>query len=218
MEELRRNHQTLGLSKDQNFQTFFHARFNHSRFSTTVRALPAPHLDMDPALILADQREKKIFVKDFVIPGKMGMWTRLFSSGEDTHGRLIKVEPDSILGIPASIIQEVGRINHIEGNPHYMVRVVMVAIGDKEVDDGNTQVPLLQNLQRSYPHLEETLKRLREENDGRLPEGWEKSLRTVSLSSTKHIKEVKGLDPADFHLLDHLKSVEATAFQDEFGI
>jgi hypothetical protein len=165
----------LGIEEDQEFIVRYDAEYYHSRVDTVIRLLPAPHLEMDLDYLQELQSDGKIFVKYFMIPVGVceeGLWIRLFDGQTDTTGRLIKLEHDSILGYPATAPREVGRISHIEGNPHFVIRVAVSTHAENglEFHDANVWD------RRSYPHLLETLQAKKATH----ADEWEKAMRTVT--------------------------------------
>ena len=167
------------------------------------------------------------FVKDYVIPGKEGIWYRLFKSSKDFRGRLIKIQPGTILGFPATAIREVGRINHIEGNPHYVVRVVatLAQDGHQNVTGGELGDKLY------YPHLKKTVETLKLslkglEEGGKVPEDnelggdWDECLRTVDVTKTGYMKgEAAVKEKIEKHKdMELFKTVEVRAFDNKLGI
>jgi hypothetical protein len=212
MDELRRNHEALEINEDQDFIVRYDAEYYHSRFDTVIRLLPAPHLEMDLDYLQELQSDGKIFVKYFMIPVGVceeGLWIRLFDGQTDTTGRLIKLEHDSILGYPATAPREVGRISHIEGNPHFVIRVAVSAHGENglEFHDANVWD------QRSYPHLLETLQAKKATH----ADEWEKAMRTVTYNQANFHK-VHGLEKEHLLALKHLSSPECTSFDQLYEI
>jgi hypothetical protein len=220
--ELRNNHVELGLCKDQKFDKYLNASYVHSRFDTTIIVRPAPHIEMTLACI-HEQMKQGTYVKNFVVPGSEGVWLRFFSGQKDFRGRLIKLEPDSILGYPSTAIIEVGRISHIEGNPYYLIQVVLKAQKD---DGGQSRPPNpfpKENFHLTYPHLLGTVKKMRKSarkksTDGRLPPDWEKSLRTVAIHPINVVRDIIGLEKKHLDGLQHLSSQETREFDKSFQI
>ena len=204
----------------------YHVTYMQSRFDTGLRVRPAPHTNISPDE-LASMAKAGRFVKDYVIPGKEGIWYRLFKSSKDFRGRLIKIQPGTILGFPATAIREVGRINHIEGNPHYVVRVVatLVRDGHQNVTGGELGDKLY------YPHLEKTVEKLKMslvegEAGGKVPEDeelgekWDECLRTIDVTKTGYMKaETEVKEKIKKHAdMELFKTVEVRAFDNKLGI
>jgi hypothetical protein len=176
--ELHAKHEELGLDPGQAFDIVLSAQYRQSRFDTALVVRPAPYIDASPFTIHELQVTRKTFIKDYILTGPQGLWVRVFKDGFDGGGQLIKIEPDTILGIPFTAPKEVGRINHIEGNPHFVIRVILMAGENGEKKEAN-----LGSLGRYYPHVPDTMAALqekdKEEHDGDLSGEWERTLRTV---------------------------------------
>jgi hypothetical protein len=212
MEELRGN-KALKLEKDKELLVRFDAEYCHSLFDTTVRIRPAPHTEISLGGLQQLQEGDQIFVKYFVLPVGVcpeGLWLRIFKDNRDLTGCLIKLEPDSILGYPATAIRETGRISHIEGNPHFMLRIAVSADDIRGLEDCD---PDLWD-HRSYPHLVDTVKKYMDES----PEEWEKAFRTVGIHPAGYIKEVQGLTPQHLEAFKDLCSQESAIFNMKFEI
>lgn len=187
----------------------YHVRFMQSRFDTGVRVRPAPHMEFTPEQI-TKMHEDGVFVKDYVVAGREGMWYRLFQHSNDFRGRLIRIQAGSILGVPGIAIREVGRISHIEGDPHYVIRVM--ASREKNSCDmaGNTYPST-----RFYPHLRNTVENLKAANAN----DWEECLRTVGTTRTGYLNTcVDGIDEETCNTLSCFKTTEVTAFDDYLEI
>jgi hypothetical protein len=139
-----------------------------------------------------------------------GLWLRIFKDNRDLTGRLIKLEPDSILGYPATAIHETGRISHIEGNPPFMLRIAVGAGDLRGLEDSD---PNLWD-HRSYPHLVDTVKKYMEES----PQEWEKAFRTIRIHPVGYIKNVQGLTPEHLEAFKDLCSQESGIFNMKFEI
>jgi hypothetical protein len=209
-DELRCNHAQLGISASEEFHEVYSAMYCHSRFDTVVWVRPAPHLDAHLGIIEELQNEKT-FVKDFWITGREGLWLRLFCDWNDVVGRLIRLEPDSILGVPITAIKEVGRISHIEGNPHYVIRIMLTAKSNSltgrswDTDWG-----------RFYPHLGKTIIGMR--NQGIFGDELERRLGTVGLHRHGYTCVQKGLKWKSCEALKFLSTLETQLFDENFEI
>jgi hypothetical protein len=206
--ELLTSWEKLGLEEKQEFEAVSDAEFRQSRFDTVVSVRPAPHLDAWPEDLVDMQNTKKIFVKDFVVPGEHGLWVRLFESGKDKRGRLLKLEKDTILGIPFTITKEFGRINHIEGNRHYVIRMMVTP---KPATWRTEALPKhAEPLTRFYPHFSKGIAELKEKTEGPLKYGWDKHLHTVNRQKLKCVQLPRKLSGD----LKELKTEESSWFDD----
>jgi hypothetical protein len=217
IEELRIKHKALGIAKNHEYVVRFDAEYYHSRFDTTVRVRPAPHTEMSLLGLQELQNDEKVFVKYYVIPvgaSAAGVWMRFFKNDQDIRGRLIKLEHDSILGYPATAIRETGRISHIEGNPHFLLRIAVGASGIRGLEDTNPD----KWDRRCYPHLLDTVKEFKENNIAMLPTDWEKAFRTIKMHPALYVKEVVGLAKDHFAAMKKLCSKECSIFDEMFEI
>jgi hypothetical protein len=231
--ELHRNDDWKGID----FESKIDAEFYQSRFDTSVRVCPAPHTDLGLD-VLSQMQDSGTFIKYYILPaGEEGLWIRLFSGCNDWKGRLIKVEPDTILGFPSTAIREVGYISHIEGNPHFMIRITLRA---KKSPGG---IDVKKAFRRCYPHIMHSVgvlrKNLKERSvvdeevddtglgktslqkaskNGTLPVDWERSLRTLSHQESKYIGKIQGVEQGHLFALKELRTHEVTMFDKHFGI
>jgi hypothetical protein len=217
MEELGINHEALGIDEDAEYVVRFDAEYYHSRFDTTVRVLPAPHTEMSLLGLQELQNDEKVFVKYYVIPvgvSAAGVWMRFFKNDQDIRGRLIKLEHDTILGYPATAIRETGRISHIEGNPHFLLRIAVGIEGLRGLEDTNPDKWDC----RCYPHLLDTVREYKAKNSAMKPTKWEMAFRTIKMHPSEYVKEVVGLDKEHFAATKTLCSKECGIFDKQFEI
>jgi hypothetical protein len=201
---------------DQDIDTVFSVDYRHSRFDTNLVVRPLPFLDTSLEHIQAMQVNEDTFVKDYVVPGPEGVWIRLFVDGTDIKGRLIKIEPDTILGIPFTVIKEVGRISHIEGNPHFVIRIILTKTRPANQPANQATQLLGTKLVRCYPHMLETVKTLM----AKKPQEWEDDMNTVMFAKLANNKVIFQLAKKEKEQIgtEKLWSNECATFDDHFEV
>jgi hypothetical protein len=82
-----------------------------------------------------------------------------FYNTDDRQGTIIKVMPTTILIFPSTAIMEYGRVTHIEGHRHLLVKMLYTK---------NKNVPAidLKAAVREYPHLEATVDAMKNQDTG----------------------------------------------------
>ena len=175
----------------------------HSRFSTVKKERTLPHKcytdEQDNSLL----RNKCIPFTVLVPVSKAGVWIRLFQNKSDTHGYLVYCDYGSALVYPSSMLQELGRITNIGGNPHLLMQVIVKAFQD---EPSNDEIEKLQasfigyqtKQERTYSHIPKTVEYEKDKKGNK----WEMGLRMVTpqmrqvqiANPDTEVKNLKNLD------------------------
>ena len=177
----------------------------HSRFSTIKKERTLPHK------CYTDEQDKKLLRSEcipftVIVPlSKAGVWIRLFRDKSDTHGYLVYCDYGSALVYPSSMLQELGRITNIGGNPHLMMQVIEKPFQDEPSPDEfkKLQAAFLgyqTKQERTYSHIPKTVEYEKEKRGQK----WETGLRMVTPQMRQvHIAnpetEVKNLKNLDYY-------------------
>jgi hypothetical protein len=133
-----------------------------------------------------------------------GLIVRFFNNREDKYGTLIKIMPTSILLFPSTAIMEYGRLTHINGHCHLLIKVLYT----KNPKDGQPAISLEDSI-REYPHLSATMKGMADEK-GKMPDDWEREFWFVTYPKLANNK-------TEDSVLKFLESEESKAMEDLYA-
>jgi hypothetical protein len=144
-----------------------------SRFCTFSKEQTAPLVEMTYKQHEEMEAEGGLCVHALVPLSKDGLFVRFFYNKDDRQGTIIKVMPTTILIFPSTAIMEYGRVTHIEGHRHLLVKMLYTR---------NKNVPAidLKAAVREYPHLEATVDAMKNQDTGEMPDKWEHGFRHVT--------------------------------------
>jgi hypothetical protein len=142
-----------------------------------------------------------------------GLIVQFFYNCDDNNGTLIKIMPTTILLFPSTAIMEYGRLTHINGHRHLLIKVLYT----KKPKNGQPTIkPTIKpaiNLKdsiREYPHLSDTMKGMEDKN-GKMPDDWEREFRFVTYPKLANNK-------TEDSVLKFLESEESAAMEDLYAI
>jgi hypothetical protein len=139
-----------------------------SRFDTYSRERTAPLVEMSYKQHNAMESNGGVCMHALVPLSHDGLIVQFFYNRDDNNGTLIKIMPTTILLFPSTAIMEYGRLTHINGHRHLLIKVLYT----KNPKDGQPAISLKDSIQE-YPHLSATMNGMEAKN-GKMPDGWER--------------------------------------------
>ena len=135
------------------YATTLSVSYEQGRMSTDLSATTVPHRKIAASVEL-ELRKERVYVVQIEFPlGEFGYYQRFWKDATDQDGKLVHVTYGSAVVFPASLVQEVGMISHIDGSPKLCLRVV-VAAGKVSQEAASK---LLDAKAREYPHILHTV-------------------------------------------------------------
>lgn len=177
------------------------ASLRQSRFDTYSKERTAPLTEMTCRQHDDMERNGGKCVHALVPLSSDGLFIRFFYNRHDKEGTLIKVMPDTILLFPSTAIMEYGRLTHIDGHRHLILKIQYT----KKTSGRETEAAFdMETAEREYPHMENTVAKMEDDNGGELPENWEKDFRYLTYPGL-------ATNPKDRPALEFLESLESEA-------